>query len=79
MALVHDDDLTTIGGGVCLSDLSIITYASRLLLTTQPDELMALMRSSLPTIQEFECGASLTVCLHVHLYSKAPCVTTRVG
>jgi len=40
MALIHDDDLTTIGGGF----------------TTQPEELMTLLRSSLPTIQEFECG-----------------------
>jgi len=40
MALIHGEDLTLIGDGF----------------TTQPDLLIALLRSSLPTIQQFECG-----------------------
>lgn len=41
MALVHDDDLTYIGGDVWLS--------------SQPDELMDRLRGSSPAIQQFQC------------------------
>lgn len=42
---------------------------------------MALLRSSLPTIRQFECGTSLTVsypCAYVlkRIHTKAPCMTT---
>jgi hypothetical protein len=43
---------------------------------------MALLRSSLPTIRQFECGTFLTVsypCAYVlkRIHTKAPCMTTR--